>query len=130
VISILSSGIKRFTNGAMIQGIELTQVRKDLVAKKTRDTEREARRNRLNQRIQKGGVLSVENARKMVINAEEEARKKAEKVSIQSQVSQEELVRQSVFTAAKKARIWRLAGRLQPLYVKDSNKPGRLLKRI
>jgi hypothetical protein len=87
------------------------------------------RRSQKNQQLKSGGVLTVEHARKIVRQKEDDALGKARKLVERADIQVRNTYKKLFAEAAKVARKYRLDGRLEPLYIVDQEGNGRSLRR-
>ena len=99
---------KRFVRGALVQGTELLQTRKDLSRTQLAENTRLQRKRGSNRRLQSGGVLLVAEGRRMAAEKEEIALRKAQ-ARISCQEKKEAKKHRRVALDAAKAGKKRLA---------------------
>ena len=76
----LKKTLDRFVHGALTQGTELLHTMRDLKRTKVAEEITRQRRSQKNQQLKSGGVLTVEHARKIVRQKEDDALGKARKL--------------------------------------------------
>ena len=101
---------KRFIRGALVQGTELLQTRKDLSRTQLAENTRLQRKRGSNRRLQSGGVLLVAEGRRMAMEKEEIALRKAQARISRQEKKEAKKYRQVALDAAKagKQRLARL----------------------
>ena len=105
--------ISRFIRGSLVSATELLQTKRDLG------------RTQYAQRIQK-----QRRAMNMVQRKEEDLVAKARKVVEAQDLKAFNMVKRTIFEAAKVARKWRMSGRLKPVIVHETSFLPRALKRF
>ncbi|KAM9873287.1 transposase [Verticillium dahliae] len=106
------ANIDRFMKGAISLATELIQTKRDLA--RTRYAEQLARQRRAgkNTQLRTGGVLTVDQGRRMVQQRGEDELAKAQRIVEAAQVKERTARKKYFEAAAKTARHWRLKGRL------------------
>ena len=101
---------KRFIRGALVQGTELLQTRKDLSRTQLAENTRLQRKRGSNRRLQSGGVLLVAEGCRMAMEKEEIALRKAQARISRQEKKEAKKYRQVALDAAKagKQRLARL----------------------
>jgi hypothetical protein len=125
----LKKTLDRFVRGALTQGTELLHTMRDLKRTKVAEEITRQRRSQKNQQLKSGGVLTVEHARKIVRQKEDDALGKARKLVERADAQTRNMYKKLFAEAAKVARKYRLDGRLEPLYIVDQEGNGRSLRR-
>jgi hypothetical protein len=125
----LKRTLDRFVRGALTQGTELLHTMRDLKRTKVAEEITRQRRSQKNQQLKSGGVLTVEHARKIVRQKEDDALGKARKLVERADAQTRNMYKKLFAEAAKVARKYRLDGRLEPLYIVDQEGNGRSLRR-
>ena len=87
------------------------------------------RRSQKNQQLKSGGVLTVEHARKIVRQKEDDMLEKARKVVEGADAQIKNMYRKCFGEVVKIARRYRLGGRLKLFYIVDQEGNGRSLRR-
>ena len=79
--------------------------------------------------LQSGGVLTVAQGRSMIQQREENELQRAQRIVNQAHLRYQKLCQKAFSEAAKKAKKFRLEGRLQPMYLIDETGYGRTIQR-
>lgn len=126
----LALKINRFIKGSILNTTELLQVTTDL--SRTRLAERVAKQRRAakNTPLKSGGILTVADGRRMVQQLAEDEVMKARRIIEVAEERFRKATRNCYKEAAKKARNWRLSGRLLPAEIVDGNVNSRFLRRF
>ncbi|KAI6778341.1 transposase [Emericellopsis cladophorae] len=122
--------IDRFIRGALTTAAELVQVKRDLSRTKKAELMQRQRRAMKNRPLQSGGVLTVAEARDMVVQRDEDALVKAQRLVDAAQKKLRNLYKRNAEGAAKKARKWRMDKVTDTLEVYDENGSVRALDRL
>ena len=125
----LKRTLDQFVRGALTQGTELLHTMRDLKRTKMAEEITRQRRSQKNQQLKSGGVLTVEHARKIVVQKEDDALGKARKLVERADIQLRNMYKKLFAETAKVARKYRLDGRLEPLYIIDQEGNGRFLRR-
>ena len=123
----LSNNISRFVKGSLISATELIQVKRDLGRTRYAEQVQKQRKAMKNTPLQSGGVLTVEQGRRMVVQRQEDAVAKARQLVQAAELKDYKIF---FFEAAKVARKWRLTGQLAPVEVCETGVGSRLLKQF
>jgi hypothetical protein len=126
----LSNNISRFVKGSLISATELIQVKRDLGRTRYAEQVQKQRKAMKNTPLQSGGVLTVEQGRRMVVQRQEDAVAKARQLVQAAELKDRNARKKLFFEAAKVARKWRLTGQLAPAEVCETGVGSRLLKRF
>ncbi|KZZ96070.1 transposase [Moelleriella libera RCEF 2490] len=113
--------IGRFIRGSLINATELIQTKRDLGRTRAAEEISKQRRAMKKRPLQSGGVLSVQDGRKMVFQKDKE---EAERINRLINIARDKAENQRnkvIFEAAKKARKWRMDKRLDALEIYDGN---------
>ncbi|KHO01873.1 transposase [Metarhizium album ARSEF 1941] len=111
--------ISRFIRGSLIAATELIQTKRDLGRTKAAQLLSQRRRAHKYHALQTGGVLSVDNAREMVKQNENDRLDTARRVVEAADKRRHNHAKRTFFEAAKKARKWRLDSVLDLLEIWD-----------
>ncbi|KJZ70610.1 hypothetical protein HIM_09998 [Hirsutella minnesotensis 3608] len=125
----LKRTLDQFVRGALTQGTELLYTMRDLKRTKMAEEVTRRRRSQKNQQLKAGGVLTVDHARKIVRQKDDDALEKARKIVERADAQMRNMYKKWFGEAAKVARKYRLDGRLEPLYIVDQEGKGRFLRR-
>ena len=125
-----SHDLSRFIRGSLSLATELVQTKRDLGRTKMAERIQQRRKAMKNIQLQSGGVLSVAQGREMVLQREEDQVAKARKVVKDAEKKAHNARKRWFEEAAKKARKWRVSGRLERVEVCDSERGTRWLKRF
>ena len=125
----LKRTLDQFVRGALTQGTELLHMIRDLKRTKIAEEVMRQRWSQKNQQLKSGGVLTVEHARKIVRQKEDDALGKAQRLVERADIQVRNIYKKLFAEAAKVARKYRLDGRLEPLYIVDQEGNGRSLCR-
>ena len=120
----LKRTLDKFVRGALTQGTELLHTMRDLKRTKVAEEISRQRRSQKNQQLKSGRVLTVEHARKIVKQKENDMLGKARKLIELADVQIRNMYKKLFTEAAKVARKYRLDGRLEPLYIIDQEGNG------
>lgn len=124
----LSYNLSRFIRGSLINAAELIQTKRDLGRTKKAKIMAQRRRAMKNRPLQSGGTLSVEEARKMVVQRDDEDLYKARKLVEAADRRDRNRFKKAFSEAAKTARKWRMDKVLDALEICDE-KGVRYLRR-
>jgi hypothetical protein len=122
--------ISKFIKGSLVLATELVQTKRDLGKTRLAQSIQKQRRAMKNTVLQSGGILTVAEGRRMVLQKEVDAVEKARKLVEASDKRERNRIKNIFGDAAKKARAWRTVGKLSPAEIYEENKPMRLLKRF
>jgi hypothetical protein len=125
----LKRTLDQFVYGALTQGTELVHTMRDLKRTKMVEEVTRQRWSQKNQQLKSGGVLTVEHARKIVTQKEDDALGKARKLVERADMQLRNMYKKLFAEAAKVTRKYRLDGRLEPLYIVDQEGNGQSLRR-
>ena len=125
----LKRTLDRFVCGALTQGTELLHIMRDLKPTKMAEEVLHQHRSKKNQQLKSGGVLTVEHARKIVSQKEDDALGKARKLVEWADTQIRNMYKKLFTEAVKVARKYRLDGRLESLYKVDQESNGQYLCR-
>ncbi|KFA48277.1 hypothetical protein S40293_10138 [Stachybotrys chartarum IBT 40293] len=120
----------RFIKGALFNAAEGVQLRKDLSRTDYATAMRSKRRSTKNHKLQAGGIMTVREAREMLVQRKEDDIIKAQRI-IKAHEKKRLNSAKRVFTeAAKKARYWRGQGLLGPAEIIETGRGKRMLIRF
>ncbi len=120
---------QRLVRGAKSIAAELIQVKRDLGRTQMAEMARRQRRAKKNAALQSGGTLEVSEARNMVKQRKEDEIAKAKRLVEASEQRIKKQRQKPLYEAAKKARMWRMNGRLGPLSIFEDGRPERFVRR-
>jgi hypothetical protein len=124
----LAVEIRRLAKAAESNTAELIQVKRDLGRTKYAERVQKRRKAVKNTPLQSGGVLTVTEARRIVVQKEEDQLAKARRLVEAAEKKLEKQHKRWYFEAAKEARKWRMNSRLAPVELYESGRPICLVK--
>lgn len=125
----LSYNLSRFIRGSLIAATELIQTKRDLSKTKKAERANQLRRASKNKPLKSGGILTVEEGRRMSDKAGADEIARARRLVEAAEKKAHNNAKKVFFEAAKKARSWRISGQLKPLEIWDSNRGYRVVRR-
>ncbi|KFA80584.1 hypothetical protein S40288_11688 [Stachybotrys chartarum IBT 40288] len=120
--------LSRFIKGALFSAAEGIQMRKDLSRTRYAEAVRAQRRASKNFRLKTGGVLSVEEAREMIVVKKDADLAKARRTLERFEKKQHNTAKRVFKEAARCSRDWREAGLLPPAEIISTGLGKRYLK--
>ena len=128
--SDLASSITKFIKGSILNATEVHQLRADLSRTKYAQEISKSRRASKNTPLKSGGVLTVEEGRRIANNAVETELEKARRLVEAAEERFKKATQRAFENAAKEARKWRLTGRLLPALIINRDCNCRYLRRF
>ena len=122
--------IDQFVKGALVNVTDLVQTKRDLGRTQYAAQIQRQRKAMKNAPLKSGGVLTVAQGRHMVQKKEENELERARRIVEAAEEKRRRAAKKTFEEAAKKARKWRLDGKLKPADIFDSDLGWRVLRRF